>query len=215
MNKYVKIKGHDNWFLVLSSGQSEPEGLSEEMQNKITRMEVCKLHNPAATMDFTHRVILSAVHKLDYESLAKKYGTILIRPIGSFMTPIKGMEIVSTVYSNHFPIEDFNSIVICENDNKAERYWVKYLENRFPNKPITVINFFDLRSEEEVSQYFLEAEFITFATTFTKFEWFEKLVRNLKPHNKVIGYCIDSTKWIEALKIYPHIEIIKNTIDGN
>ena len=79
LNRYVKINGHPNWFLVLEADSDEPNGLSETMQEKILRSEVCALHNPDAKLDYVHRIKLAATRDIDYESLAKKYGTILIR----------------------------------------------------------------------------------------------------------------------------------------
>lgn len=119
VNRYVKVKGHSNWFLVLDANQSEPEGLSEIMQEKILRSEVCAVHNPNVNPDYTHRVIIAATKNIDYEVLAKKYGTILIRPIGSFM-PLYYNEIIEEVFDVDFPIEQFAEIVICENDQHAE-----------------------------------------------------------------------------------------------
>ena len=139
MNRYVKVKGHENWFLVLESGDYEPDGLSEIMQEKILRSEVCALHDPNAKMDFTHRIILAATRNIDYESLAKKYGVILIRPIGSYML-LSGNEITEEVFDTDFPIDEFGDIVICENDQKAEYKWVEYLKSRFPNQKILTIN---------------------------------------------------------------------------
>lgn len=208
LNRYVKVKGHNNWFLVLEAGDNEPSDFSEIMQEKIIRSEVCALHNPQATMDFKHRVILAATKEINYENLAQKYGTILIRPIGSFM-PLYYNEITEEVFDTDFPIEDYAKIVICENDRKAEHNWVKYLEKRFTGEKIITINYFDLRSEEEIKKYFEEAEYITFSTTFTNFEWFKKLTKFIKNKHKVIGYCHDYNNWEEAKKIYSKIEIIK------
>ncbi len=81
MNRYVKIKGHPNWFLVMEPGDYKSENFSENMKEQILRAEVSQLHNPNAKMDFTHRVVLAATHELDYGELANKYGTILIRVI--------------------------------------------------------------------------------------------------------------------------------------
>ena len=208
LNRYVKVKGHDNWFLVLEKGQLEPENLSEKMQEQILRSEVCKLHDPSKTMDFVHRVTLAATREIDYEKLAEKYGTILIRPIGSFM-PLYYNEIIEECFDFHFPITDFAEIVICENDKTAEWQWVEYLEKRFPKQKISTINFFDLRSEHEVKLYFEKAKYITFSTTFTRYEWFEKLVRNSNASHKIIGYCHDADKWKRAIEICNNIEIVK------
>ena len=37
MNRYVKVKGHPNWFLVMESGDSEPENFGENMKEQILR----------------------------------------------------------------------------------------------------------------------------------------------------------------------------------
>lgn len=207
MNRYVKVKGHANWFLVLESDNDEPNGLSETMQEKILRSELCDLHNPEAKIDFVHRVTLVATRNIDYESLAKKYGTILIRPIGSFM-PLYDNEITEETFDTDFPIEEFAEIVICENDQKAEYKWVEYLKSRFPNKKILTINFFDLRSENEVEKYFSKAKYITFSTTFSRYEWFKKLTKFSKG-KKIIGYCHDPKNWKLANEINQNVEVVK------
>lgn len=209
MNRYVKVKGHDNWFLVLSENDYEPNNFSDTMQEKILRSEVAQLHNPNAKMDFEHRLILAATRKLDYERLAQKYGTILIRPIGSFM-PLRGNEIVDEKYDTDFPIDEFGEIVICENDSKPEWKWVEYLKNKFPNKTIVTINYFDLRSENEIKQYFERARYITFSTTFSSFEWFKKLTRLSTDEHKIIGYSHNPDKWVEAKEINNNIKIINH-----
>jgi len=206
LNRYIKVKGHPNWFLVLEADNDEPNGLSEIMQEKILRSEVCQLHNPNAKMDFVHRVKLVATKGIDYESLAKKYGTILIRPIGSFM-PLYYNEITEERFDTDFPIEEFAEIVICENDQKAEDKWVEYLQKRFPNKKILTISFFDLRSEIEVEKYFSKAKYITFSTTFSRYDWFEKLTK-FSTGKKIIGYCHSKENWERANEINSNIEIV-------
>ena len=208
LNRYVKVKEHPNWFLVLEANNEEPNGLSETMQEKILRSEVCALHNPEAKMDFVHRITLVATRAIDYESLAKKYGTILIRPIGSFM-PLYYNEITEETFDTDFPIEEFAEIVICENDQKAEYKWVEYLKSRFPNKKILTINFFDLRSENEVEKYFSKAKYITFSTTFSRYQWFEKLTK-FSSGKKIIGYCHSSENWKRAKEINPNVEIVSS-----
>ena len=39
MNRYVKVKGHSNWFLVMEPGDSKSENLSENMKEQILRSE--------------------------------------------------------------------------------------------------------------------------------------------------------------------------------
>lgn len=209
MNRYVKIEGYSIWFLVLEPGQSEPEGLSQTMQEKILLSTVCKVHNPTSGPNEVQRLIMAATRDIDYEALANKYGTILIQPVGSFM-PLYNNKIVQETYSLDFPIQDYAEIVICENDEKAEYNWVKYLKKRFPDKSITTINFFSLRSEEHVREYFSKAEYITFSTTFTDLSWFEKLTRYATESHHIIGYCHDSGMWEKALQINQNVEIINN-----
>lgn len=209
LNRYIKVKDHPNWFLYLEANEYEPDGLSEKMQEQILRSQVCALHHPDAKMDFTHRLKLAATRNIDYESLANKYGVILIRPIGSYMF-LRGNEITEERFDSDFPIEEFAEIVICENDQKAEVKWVEYLKKRFPNKKMLTINFFDLRSESEVEKYFSKAEYITFSTTFSRYHWFEKLSNNVAARHKVIGYCHDQENWSEALRINKNIEIVKS-----
>ena len=207
LNRYVKIKNHPNWFLLLEAGDDEPSKLSEIMQEQILRSEVCALHDPNAKMDFVHRVTLAATRKIDYEALANKYGTILIRPIGSFM-PLYDNEIIAETFDCNFPIEEFGEIVICENDQVAEYDWVEYLKKRFPKKKIVTINFFDLRSEKEVETYFEKAKIITFSTTFTRYQWFEKLSKFATAKHEIIGFCHDKENWSRALEINKNIEVI-------
>lgn len=83
------------------------------------------------------------------------------------------------------------------------------MKKRFPEKKILTINYFDLRSEHEVEQYFEKAEIITFSTTFTRFDWFEKLTKFSK-HKKTIGYCHHVENWKMALKINAEVEIVNS-----
>lgn len=212
MNRYVKVKGHANWFLVLKPNTNEPEGLSETMQEKILRSEVCGLHDPEEKRSdvlFVHRLINIATREIDYEDKANKYGTILIRPIGSFM-PLQGNEITEEKFSEDFPIDEFGDIVICENDKYPDQEWVNYLKIRFPDKKIVTINYFDLRSDSDVEKFFEKAEYITFSTTFSDFGWFKKLSKHVTDNHKVIGYSHDAGKWIEAHEINPRVEIIES-----
>lgn len=214
LNRYVKVKGHRNWFLVLTEDDYEPDNFSDNMQERMLRSEVCGLHNdtPKARMDFVHRLTLLATRTLNYENLAKKYGTILVREIGSFM-PLYENEITEEIFDSDFPIIEFSEIVICENDRQAEYKWVKYLEKKFPDKKIITINYFDLRSDVQIVQYFEHAKYITFSTTFSDFGWFKKLTNHMKEHHKVIGYCHDVEKWEQALAMNPRVKVIKKISD--
>ena len=51
LNRYVKVRNHSNWFLVLNKEDKEPNNLSEIMQEKILRSQVCNLHNENTSVD--------------------------------------------------------------------------------------------------------------------------------------------------------------------
>ncbi len=210
MNRYVKIAGHQNWFLVLEPNTIEPEGLSEKNKEILINTVIQTIHDPKPDLrgDFHKRLEYAAIHDIDYEKIAKKSGTLLIRPSGSY-TLLYGSEIIAEAYNTHFPIDEYGEIVICENDNTAEYKWVKYLTNRFPDKKIVTINFFNLKSDIEVAEYFKHAKYITFSTSFTSLEWFEKLSDNANYNHKIVGYCHDKDKWNEALEINKNVEIIE------
>ena len=56
-------------------------------------------------------------------------------------------------------------------------------------------------------KYFSKAKYITFSTTFSKYEWFEKLTK-FSSDKKIIGYCHNSENWKYAIDINPNVEII-------
>ena len=208
MNRYVKIEGHSEWFLFLECGQKEPEGMSENMQQRILRSQVNKLHHdtPKNRMEFKPRLVKSATMNIDYEQLAVRHNGVLIRQIGSYM-PIYRNKITHELYDKDFPISEYAEIVICENDETPEWCWKKYIEKRFPDTKYLTINFFDLRSEYDVQRYFEHAKYVTFYTTFSDLEWFKKLTRNLSGQ-KVIGHSCVADRWEEALQINSDVEII-------
>lgn len=208
MNRYIKLKGHRNWFLVLDSVSTIPDNLDVENQEKLVRTVLNGLHDNNAD-DCFYRLKQMVIDGIDYRELVEKYGTILVRPVGSWMT-LNSEEIIQERYDIHFPIEDYSKIVICENDKVAEYKWVNYLKKRFGNESITVINFFDLRSDGEIMEYFQHAEYITFSTTFTNYVWFNKLINNINKNHKIIGYSHNDEKWDDALALYGNIEVIKN-----
>ena len=210
LHKFVKVKGYPNWFLLLSNKDEKPLGIELETQQKMTRTLISSLHDRKSPEHFTIVPMLNyAIHnRIDYVGAMEKCGPILIREIGSFM-PLRGNEIEQKIYSTHFPVDEYGDVVICENDVESEHEWNEYLKKRFPNQKIVTINFFDLRSDDDVADLFSKAKCITFSTTFSKFDWFEKLSAHVKEEQKVIGYCHDESKWEEALEINKNVEIVK------
>lgn len=209
--KYIKIKGHDNWFLVLEKGKKIPDDLNEIMHTRMFRKVVSEIHNPDCKDEmWADRVKRAAVDDIDYQKfLDSGDNDILVRPFGSWMHLPKDMRAQRVAYSDGFPPEKFGTIVICENDADPSWRWVEYLTERFPKETIETIPFFDTQSDKHVREYFKHARYVTFSTTFTSYDWWKKLVRNLYKKNEVIGYCGDKKNWEEALKTYSNVEVIK------
>jgi len=208
MNRFVKLKGHSNWFLTLKPGEAVPDGTSEKGQKRLLGIVAGGLHSKNAPPDLTQRLVMAATTELDYEALAIKYNkTLLIRPIGSYMTLGENDEIIEERFSNNFPVTETAEIVVCENDQKAHSYWMNYLKERFPDKEIAVINFFDSKSDEEIEAYFKEAKYITFSTTFSNLDWFKKLILFSEKRHSIIGHCYDKSMWNEVLKCSDNKEV--------
>ena len=101
MNReYVKIKGYTIWFLKFDTNSIEGN-LSEDMATDILMSKVCQMHDPSGDSFYTD-IIKNAAIRLDYPQIAKKYGTILIQSIGSYM-PLRGNEIIETKICEDFP----------------------------------------------------------------------------------------------------------------
>lgn len=212
MNRYIKIEGHDYWVLVYNHAiDTLEDNFSENMQEKLIKQHCNDYINgvPDLKKDLFYRMNMVYNMKLRYDELSKKYGTLLIRPIGSYMI-LRDQKIVDERYDTSFPLDEdeFADIVICENDEKAEEFWINVLKTRFPDTKIRTINFFGNRSDIEIKKIFKKTKYVTFSTTFTNLEWFEKMKNNLHSSNKVIGYCHDKSRWDDALKVYSNVEIV-------
>lgn len=212
MNRYIKIENYDNWFIAFNNGDALPDRFSKVSKEKAIKSEFQKIFDNKdddKSQIIRKRIEYLSNNTIDYNSLSEKYGTLLIRENGSWMT-LDDNRIVSEKFENRFPNDDiFADVVICENDEFAEKAWVEYLKDRFPSKTISTINFFSLRETEEVKEIFNKAEYITFSTTFTDLFWFEKLTQALNDSNKVIGHCHIQENWTKALRINENVEVIK------
>ena len=221
MNTYVKIHcktqgDYPNWFLVYDGKFDLVDDLklNEEYQEKRIRL-VFNLHNHRdidSDIDYDKEYqeqIKTLISKpVNYRAKFNKYGTLYIRENGTFLTLSDKENIIDTVYSNHFPVKETADIVICENDKEAEKKWINFLQKTYLGKTIKTINFFDLRNDSDIKANFADAELITFSTTFSNFEWFEKLIENKYAYQKVIGYSHQPEKWKEAKQIYSDVEIV-------
>ena len=191
MNRYIKIKGHENWFLCVSPDTEVDEDLlHDRMQTKVT---ADVLNNPIMSDYERHlRLNLMASHRPDYNAFAQKYaeeGTVIVRPSGSWMLLYKDkqQDITDERYGDDFPSEAPADIVVCENDENADPQWLAYLSHFFPMSTIKVINFFGTRTVKNIRQEFEGCKYITFSTTFTTTEWYEKLLE-ARTDQKIIGY---------------------------
>lgn len=205
MKTFVKIKGHPNWFWLVQNLSELPHNIGETMQKRLIESVSGDLFKTEDGRDNSLLAKLNAVahNPPNYARIIHKYGSILIRPVGSFML-FDGEEVIETILSeNAFPKENSNShICICENTMIADAEWVEYLKNRF-NKPLEVLNFFSTRPVDEIAESLAGMKFITFSTTFTNMEWFENLCMAI-PSNftgKIIGYCHDAQRWEVAKEI--------------
>lgn len=82
---------------------------------------------------------------------------------------------------------------------KPDYKWIEYLKKNYPDKVIKVINFFDTRTTTEIEAYFSKTEYITFSTTFTKLDWYIKLLKcNEKLNKLIIGFSWDDEEWKTA-----------------
>ena len=221
MNRYVKVKDthynitYKEWCRVVDPNEGVEKSFNKQMQDRLFDTHVKNgIHSAMSRSDLKEGLsyvewdnrnwadgakVLGA-KTTDYNKLSERFGTLLVRESGSFMTMTSHTDVLEDVISNHYPIDKAN-IVICENDHKAEYNWTKYLSVRFNSEPITVANYFFQRSNEELQAYFKQATYITFSTTFSDLTWWENLCINLQPHNKVIGYCHIKENWKKALAL--------------
>lgn len=201
MNKYVKIEGYpDQYFMMISKKEELPNSINKTMSERIERtvaQELTSDKKPYQGKMFFERYNFVCNNTVNYARVLKEYDCVLlIRKIGSFMTLNDNHIIEEEIYSNDFPSRnDDATIVICENDMYAEKEWVDYLKKTYPNEKIKVLNFFNSRTKESVLESFDKAKKITFSTTFSKHEWFKKLVDCCNYNHKIIGYSHNPEEW--------------------
>ncbi len=104
---YVKIEGHKNWFLMVSDVNGLPPTMCGDGQRALLDV-VTKEFDTAETPYQQHNALLkmemlSRGVVVDYPGFIEKYGTILIREIGSWMTLHETLNIIDTTQSVDFP----------------------------------------------------------------------------------------------------------------
>lgn len=209
MYKFVKVEGYDEWYLLLDKTTRNLENFN--FQERITRKVFNGIHqkDELSKGNTISKLIKVACDNIDYDELIKKYGSLLIRSIGSFM-PLRGNKIVKKVYSKGFPLnKNKATIFVCENDAEAPYSWLKYLNSHYPDKEIEVINFFDTRDVGYLSEIFQYAEVITFSTTFTNMGWVQKLAKSANKKTPILGYSTNKKGWAKAIKILDGFDIEK------
>lgn len=204
MQKFVKVRGFDEWFMLLERPEDVPENLPEMMQIRMKQSVSKDLFQSAAGLDNMLMGHLSTIahNAPDYVGMIQQHGTILVREKGSWMTLGK-MQIVEEVESTDYPTDSVEyDIVVCENDAHAPKEWLDYLSLRFPGRAVHVISYFRSRDDEYVKSIFQKCNLITFSTTFTSFDWFHKLVNNLPDRQvKIVGRSSNKKSWVYAQNI--------------
>jgi hypothetical protein len=212
--KYVKIKDfqgvHAGWYMVLTPTDNMPEGFEDTQTDRLiqaTQDEFSKaLQSGSKTYDIL-KVAYAHQHKVNYKKMLDKGHTLLIRQIGSYNILSPSMEIVDECYSNYYPVDGKYDIVVCENSVSGEPEWLDYLAKRFPDKIVRVVNLFWTRDRQEISEIFSKCSTITFYTTFTNTDWYNKILECASPSHAILGYTMDTDKW-ESVEVPENLEIV-------
>lgn len=204
MQKFVKVRGYDEWFMLLERPEDVPENMSQTMQMRMKQSVSKDLFHSTAGLDnmLMGHLSIIAHNAPDYVGMIQQHGTILVREIGSWMTLGK-MQIVDEVESTDYPTDSVEyDIVVCENDAHAPKDWLDYLSSRYPDRSVHVISYFRSRDDEYVKDIFEKCNLITFSTTFTSFDWFHKLINNLPDRQvKIVGRSSNNRSWVYAQNI--------------
>ena len=201
MKKFVQLDGYDDqWFWLIESIDDIDDAFASICHSKLESMVKSDLYVDESKRhirpDWAARVAGIQNNRPDYYFIVRKYGPIVVREIGSFMS-YDPSKVTNMIMSDRFPRENSNAqIVVCENDYYPEQPWIKYLNGLFPDQPIDVLNLFRTRKDLAVE---LDVEYITFYTTFAQYDWFElildTIIDNGWTDKKIMGYCVDRNRW--------------------
>lgn len=215
MQKFVRLEGYPHdYFMVVKSVDELPQDIESVMSERMRSTVGNELTSPKeypADM-FFERYHYVCHNSVDYRKILEKYSylnpVLLIRQIGSFMLLNEDHKIVDTIYSHDFPdVNDGAPIVVCENDSDPEPIWMNYLQKKFPGEKIRVLNFFNTRSEESLRKSLKNVKYITFSTTFTSLEWFEKITRCVSDGQKIVGFSHVPERWDEVRRLASGLDL--------
>ena len=214
MNSYVQLEGFGfQWFRVFKKGDEFNDKEEKKNVNKLTRKvtldsfrnfnddsKISKYQSEDLYSRLQYCLDLEiGIKTIDYESKANEYGTILIRESGSWML-LEGNKIVNTKTAKYYPTEK-SDIVICENDERCEQFWLNYLKEEFPKKSIVTLNHFSTKSVDEIRKNLKGVKLITFSTTLGETSWYENMLKANVNNTEILGFFhIESKKEI-ALKL--------------
>lgn len=192
--QFVKTQQFNEWSLVFDG--SEP--LQIDFNSRMERdLSLDFLHGKSDVSKLQH--FHSLVGGLDYSKYAEKYGTIYIHENGSWHNE-RNPVILEIVECDTFPTAKMvYDTVVCENDKYAVPELLEELMKRGCN--VKVINYFDSYSLEQIKLIFSQAKSITFFTTFTTFDWFEKLLEAATEQHTIFGICENPQKQFHAKSI--------------
>lgn len=213
-----KIQGPFGYWMLLYDGGDEMTHevrsyLNNSLEKSVVNGKALLDNSRKGYNDFFERVQYVNTHSgPDYKAVYLKHKNIgggaklLIKQNGSFFViyPDSDLTITDIRTSDHLVWDDSNgaTIAIIENDHNAEPDWLDYLSKRFPNQPYRLLNTFSLLDDETVKEMLKGIKTVTFMTTFTSLEWYEKLLRNIGPDKvDIIGYSSNNEKWEEVKEI--------------
>ena len=127
-------------------------------------------------------------------------------PLFKPLTPSDNFEIKSIQYLPfpQMPTDKKSDIVVCENDPVAEDWWIELLRKKYPDYSICVLTRFSERDHKDIASHFEAAKIISFTTSFSSYEWFDKLIDCLessKLRDKIIFGNNYGQDWIENLPV--------------
>lgn len=123
----------------------------------------------------------------------------------AFVKPHEILEVVYLPYPKRANEATNADIVVCENSSGPEQWFTEHLGEKYPNKAISVLTDFGYRTKEQLLPVFDKASIITFTTTFTSLDWFEKALDVIIENNlagKTIYGNHNGENWVEKMPDY-------------